>query len=785
MKGFLTHRGYYQFLFFLVLGLYLILLPQFFIYMNRIHYFGVFLEHTQGNYIVNHVDPNGEGSYLGIKPGDTLVEVNSASPKQNSNVRRWHIVEGSHELEFMNQNHKLVSWMDTFPNHSVQKTGNSVIVSVSISILLMGSGIFLYLKTWNFRYSKEFFLLFSVMSFAILAYIASERGMLLARMTEIFSVSWAPYFLIRFITRFPVRITNQFVRWLKAWYIFIACMLSLLALLILFISQEGNWSLDMLRTGLIVNVVTSILISIGIAFQKSWYAKYSLPRDCRLILSGAMCIGLLPILLFSMTPEILGYNGVPIKNSIMFFLCLPFCLFYLISKNKFLVLEVYIGKTIVYIFYGLLVIVSVSELSDIPSFYLKILMFIVTIFILNSVLQKSLNWVEEIYRPSLGKEYLEDEKKRVWSNMIQTDYIYRTLKLIAEMINRYLGSPGVGIIIYLSPIDLICCSGSLEGRENEMFGARGYIYGNPEWTGIQECIPIGGPIQPSGLIVIALRPNGQELTQEELHFLKKIEMEVSQIINTYAKLDTIEEMRSGFVESRQTQIEMDQKQINQMLIEAQEEEKNRIAHYLHDEILQNLIFLSRSLIELPKLQKLRQIERHSEMLSEKVQDTIYEIRQLCSDLYPSIIEDLGIREAIQWLIREIKEKRNVIVENKSLIQDEELWPFKLKVCVFRNVKELVNNALKHSEATVITIKVESSINEPISCLVSDNGKGFDVPLHIADFVKKKYFGLASVQKKLEQFSGSMSMYSSKQMGTNVSFVIPANNKNEPCEVSSQ
>ncbi|GAX89537.1 hypothetical protein EFBL_1161 [Effusibacillus lacus] len=213
------------------------------------------------------------------------------------------------------------------------------------------------------------------------------------------------------------------------------------------------------------------------------------------------------------------------------------------------------------------------------------------------------------------------------------------------------------------------------------------------------------------------------------------------------------------------------KDVSQLLIEAQEEEKIRIAQYLHDQILQSLIFLSRDLKRIGDNNPLLAEREKLDFLVRNVNDTIYEIREICAELYPSIIEDLGLREAIRWYVREIKEKRNVLIDWKYEMEDEHLLPFTTKVSLFRIIKELVNNALKHAEAETIQLSLVLK-NDTLTCEISDDGKGIDVPIDFHAFLNGKHLGLVTVQKRIEHLGGSLSFHSAPGKGTRVSFELP-------------
>lgn len=147
------------------------------------------------------------------------------------------------------------------------------------------------------------------------------------------------------------------------------------------------------------------------------------------------------------------------------------------------------------------------------------------------------------------------------------------------------------------------------------------------------------------------------------------------------------------------------------MLEVLENERQRLSIFLHDEVLQNLIAVSYTV--------------RSDEEKEKLSEIIGEIRGISQELYPTIVEDLGVDEALKILLDEVRGDYNVDIEYQYTYPAGVL-PEKISLTLYRTVKELVNNAMKHACCTYMKIVI-SEKNEGISCVVSDNGKGFRNP----------------------------------------------------------
>ena len=102
-----------------------------------------------------------------------------------------------------------------------------------------------------------------------------------------------------------------------------------------------------------------------------------------------------------------------------------------------------------------------------------------------------------------------------------------------------------------------------------------------------------------------------------------------------------------------------------------------------------------------------------------VQDAIEEVRRICKNLRPPILDDLGIVATISWFCREFgKVYGNIRVEEKAV-------PGELKTSLFRVLQEAFNNIAKHSGADRVRVVLKKD-DKRIVLLIEDNGRGFDV-----------------------------------------------------------
>jgi signal transduction histidine kinase len=201
------------------------------------------------------------------------------------------------------------------------------------------------------------------------------------------------------------------------------------------------------------------------------------------------------------------------------------------------------------------------------------------------------------------------------------------------------------------------------------------------------------------------------------------------------------------------------------LIEAQEEERSRIARELHDDICQRLALLSMELEQATRgsnsgrSPKLEEIRRHCAEIAGDVQ-------ALSHKLHSSKLEYLGLAAAIRSFCREFSQQHDVSVEFADQNVPNFL-PRDISLSLFRVTQEGLQNALKHSGVGQFSVVLRGSANE-IQLEVSDHGGGFDVEAAKLD----RGLGLVSMQERAHLVHGTFTIESSENGGTRILVRVP-------------
>jgi PAS domain S-box-containing protein len=209
--------------------------------------------------------------------------------------------------------------------------------------------------------------------------------------------------------------------------------------------------------------------------------------------------------------------------------------------------------------------------------------------------------------------------------------------------------------------------------------------------------------------------------------------------------------------------------LSSQLLRAQENERKRIAVELHDGIGQIL-----SAIKFGVEDTLHRLDRNTsaeaaralEAVIPVIQNGVEEVRRICMDLRPSILDDLGILATISWFCREFQViYSNIHIEQEIDIEEGDV-PEALKIVIYRVLQEALNNIAKHSEATLVRLCLQKP-GDAIELRVHDNGLGFNLADELAKDIPQRGLGLASMKERTETSGGCFSVTSIPGKGSSL------------------
>ena len=211
------------------------------------------------------------------------------------------------------------------------------------------------------------------------------------------------------------------------------------------------------------------------------------------------------------------------------------------------------------------------------------------------------------------------------------------------------------------------------------------------------------------------------------------------------------------------------------LSSAEERERRHIAEGIHDSIIQPLIFLDIKIKSLLNDAVDSEMRDSFEQMRKMLAGLIEKSRTFTFDLSNPILYELGLKSAIEeWLRTEITEKSEIAVELEVKTQTKDMDQ-SLVAFLFKSVRELLINVVKHAKAENIKVSVVRESGNIVVC-VKDDGCGFAPASDGIDEDKKSGFGLYNIREQLACLGGEIKIDSKPGSGSEVTLTVSAESK---------
>jgi len=217
---------------------------------------------------------------------------------------------------------------------------------------------------------------------------------------------------------------------------------------------------------------------------------------------------------------------------------------------------------------------------------------------------------------------------------------------------------------------------------------------------------------------------------------------------------------------RLEQAEGEMRRLSQLLVRAQEEERKQLSRELHDQVGQMLTALRMEVghAERSRLNDAAFVAHTAECKG--IIDTIVgTVRDLSMGLRPSMLDDIGLGPALQWLARDYSRRYNCPV-NVNMEGDLDTLPEAYRTCTYRVVQEALTNCARHAKASQIDVSMLGT-EELLRLTIRDNGIGMPARPN-----PKTGLGLLGIQERVRELNGTLTVVSDGESGTLLRIVMP-------------
>jgi PAS domain S-box-containing protein len=271
-------------------------------------------------------------------------------------------------------------------------------------------------------------------------------------------------------------------------------------------------------------------------------------------------------------------------------------------------------------------------------------------------------------------------------------------------------------------------------------------------------IPLKGDLEARGVLAVGYRQT-HEFGSRELRLLVSLAEKMS---IAAANASLYEDLLA-----RERELEI----LSGLRVNAQEEERRRIAREIHDGLGQILTAVKFNMEILEDSPSLTDDDRRRIADVKTLLDNVMkEAREISYNLMPSVLDDFGLAPALQLLAERFGVQTGVRVTFVAQGMAERL-PATVEIALYRIVQEALTNAVRHGQAKLVAIQAFRSGDE-VRLTVEDNGSGMNPDRAVERQIIGSGIGLASMRERVNSFRGLLDIESSPGNGTLITVHIP-------------
>ena len=212
-------------------------------------------------------------------------------------------------------------------------------------------------------------------------------------------------------------------------------------------------------------------------------------------------------------------------------------------------------------------------------------------------------------------------------------------------------------------------------------------------------------------------------------------------------------------------------QLSRQILQAQEDERYRLARELHDEAAQSLTSLLVHIRLLERANNPAEAQRHVQELRDLTARALEDVRRVALDLRPTILDDLGLAAALEWRVDEFNKQEGV---QASITIDgmAQRLPREMELVLYRVGQEALSNISRHAAASEVHVVLQ---RRSAHCIlqVTDNGAGFD-PAGVS--ARDGHgLGLVGMRERIAMIGGELEVASQPGAGAQITARVPWSN----------
>ncbi len=700
-----------------------------------------------GSSTVHSIVRNGKADYAGLKAGDVILTVDDVQFSHwfAPQIGKTHIVMVERRGESLSLPIPAV--------RLVQMNYLPLFSAIITALTFWGIGTLLFLRRFWHPEIRLLFLIFQAVAVVIVFPLSfqapwdvPESGLLFSKV----SVCLLSPLFLNFTVTYPVKLGNPWKRWVGLFLLYGSIPIIL-----------WSWIREEARDSLPVILYISLVFALAVSFLVYSYQYRATPegrRRTRVIVFCSLAAITFPILLY-LLPKAMGSSLVlPEWVAGLFLTLAPIGYLFATLHYNLYGIDRLINRTLVYavLSFGIFIIYVVPYIflyQYLPDdlFTRLGIIFSLTIWI---------GWTFDWLRSRAQK--LVDHF--VYGGWYDFPVVVET---ISDALARSNTRSKVNDVLTIQVPKLMRLTNSNLWINNSNFAI-------PSLPPLKAAFRYKFQVETPAQWTVDSHPDGDDLSEVDLRILHTIAQQAEIALKNALTIETLQSQLAEIKTSREI-LAHTQRQ----LLRSREEERSRLARDLHDSPIQSLVGMNIQMGLLLNQKSLDATLANSltEMRSE-VRQLSDELRQVCADLRPPMLDTLGLSSAIRSLASEWSEQTGIITQ-LNLCPDSVLksLPGEITVNIYRVAQEALSNISKHAKAKNVRLSISSTENQ-IIMEIEDDGIGFEAPDTLHGFTAQSHFGLAGMRERIDLIGGEWSLRSSPGKGTTVRVVLSANENHQ-------
>jgi two-component system sensor histidine kinase ComP len=733
-----------------------------------IPYIGLSVEKNQiGIWRISDVDHLGWAAQQGIKVGDTVSLINGIQPSSYLMIIQYGFIEQAQTLT-TNRNGELILHKVT-NDMTREQIQYNIVMPMLVLVILFFFSYYLYIKKSDDKSALILILFFLAIGISYLSAGASSRVDILGTYINRITFSLIPVLFLEFIydyfSRYELHLFNRK-------FLFILYLSNGILLVSNLVFQILGIRLSIIRYSFLAVFSSSILLCLYILISRYIRYRNTVHKPVFKIMIIGFTVAFFPFVVLVGLPTILfGVALIPGALAATFLVFLPGVFLYLITANRLFDIDFIIDRIRYYSIISLIptalfvlpLFYIVSGFNSVQGIQVGLLIYIVIIAFLYIKEELDVRFRSKLFRERYNFPASLDRFSQAIAKVMKTSDLEE--RLIME-IKEVLSVKSISLLeIDLTDNSLVIKKGSPGFPDIVIID---WLKNSTRLLSVGELIDIDNGVLlkvgkekgKSHLVWIKGKLNRTQFNQDERVWLKTIAFYVSVV---YENLHLIE----GLIEKLEeavSQKDSAQPWVLRLLFNLSEKERRRLSSDLHDSALQDQLIWYRKLkIILTDEGIPVDLRVGLDNVAEGLLDVTHQIRETCNELFPPLLKELGIEEALKNLFT-IAQLRTDYVVNFNATGFNTSMDYEHVLAFYRIVQELLTNAAKHSKATEINITL-ANCEGIINFNYRDNGIGIDLQNLQSSF---NHMGLSGIKERVSSLEGKTCFHSSLGKGLEVS-----------------